>query len=108
MIVVGLVSAAQESQSEIPVFGGAYDAVSASENYPHTGPNKPTHACPGRRMAMGVLGGVIAAFLEQPGTLRPTPSDLVLSLKHRPRQNNEEEATGASAPIEDGPNASAP
>lgn len=74
-LVLGLVSAAADKNHEElwPVFGGDY----------HTpkGVKKTTHACPAQNMAIGTLLGMISAFLELPGTLRPTPASLVLALQ---------------------------
>ena len=69
MIVVGLVSAAAESDfSDLsPAFGGNY------EDDP-----KPTHACPGQKLGMGTLLGMIAALFELEGTLRRAPSTSAL------------------------------
>ncbi|MEJ2089733.1 MAG: hypothetical protein P8Y69_14915, partial [Gammaproteobacteria bacterium] len=69
MVVVGLVSAtAQSDFTDVsPAFGGSY----------HADP-KPTHACPGRKLGMGTLLGMIAALFEVPGTLRRAPSSSAL------------------------------
>jgi Dyp-type peroxidase family len=69
MIVVGLVSATAESDftDVSPAFGGSwYDEPRA------------THACPGRKLGMGTLLGMIAALFELPGTLRRAPSSSAL------------------------------
>lgn len=57
-IVIGITSLTQESlerdkQEVCPVFGGDRQQK-----------HHPTHACPGRAMAMGVLSGVTSALLE--------------------------------------------
>jgi len=69
MVVVGLVSAAAErAYADVsPAFGGDYSASP-----------KPTHACPGRKLGIGTLLGMIAALFELPGTLRRAPSNSAL------------------------------
>ncbi|MGE0623747.1 MAG: hypothetical protein AB7I04_04755 [Pseudomonadales bacterium] len=69
MVVLGLVSAAAERGfSDVsPAFGGNYYADP-----------KPIHACPGRKLGMGTLLGLIAALFELPGTLRRAPSSSAL------------------------------
>ncbi len=69
MLVVGLVSAAAESgfNDVSPAFGGNY------EDEP-----KATHACPGQKLGMGTLLGMIAALFELEGTLRRAPSTSAL------------------------------
>ncbi|MEM8765980.1 MAG: hypothetical protein AAGE43_00945, partial [Pseudomonadota bacterium] len=69
MLVVGLVSAAAESDftDVSPAFGGNY------EDDP-----KATHACPGQKLGMGTLLGMIAALFELKGTLRRAPSTSAL------------------------------
>ncbi|MBL8376749.1 MAG: Dyp-type peroxidase [Burkholderiales bacterium] len=71
MIVLSLVSATQQCLEHddggkpdvYPVFGGDRKAN------PH-----PTHACPGYAAAMGLLQGMMFAFLRAPGNMRPNPA----------------------------------
>jgi hypothetical protein len=73
MIVVGLVSATAERgfMDIAPAFGGTYGSA--------------THACPGRKLGMGTLLGMIAAMFDLPGTLRRAPSDSALLYDPPPR-----------------------
>ena len=73
-IVLALVSATQELMSAgradvMPIFGGA-----------RVGPH-PTHACPGYEAAMGVMLGVLAAFIDVPETMRPSPAPLAFTFE---------------------------
>ncbi len=76
-IVAGLVSATHDGADHFTAFGGRRPATSAP------GQPSPLHACPGYAMSMGVLQGVLAAVLEL-GSLRPSPSPVVLSLQLEP------------------------
>jgi hypothetical protein len=72
LVVLSIVSATQQClQQRIadvsPIFGGDRSLA-----------EHPTHACPGYKAAMGVLLGMIAALLDVPHCMRPTPAPLVL------------------------------
>ena len=76
-VVVSIVSATQECLIDddldlYPIFGGDRDAV-----------NPPTHACPGYKMAVGVMLGVLAGLVES-AEMKPTMSPMALSLSIRP------------------------
>ena len=70
-VVLSIAAATQEMSSRgedsiAPVFGGKRSEI-----------GRPTHACPGYEMAMGVLVGMFAALL-QAGTLTPVQHPLML------------------------------
>lgn len=72
-IVVSIVSATQERLAEdndelVALFGGER--------------GKATHACPGYKMAMGMLLGMLAGLMET-AVLKPTPSPVALKLSLR-------------------------
>lgn len=68
-VVLGLASAqTDENASHTLMFGGE-----------RTGPDKTVHACPGYGMAIGVLLALLSGLLEA-GTLRPTGSQIMLTL----------------------------
>lgn len=76
-IAVSIVSAMQEcllndDRDLFPVFGG--DRSQSAH---------PTHACPGYKMALGVMLGTLAGLLES-ARLRPTMSPMALRLSRRP------------------------
>jgi hypothetical protein len=68
-----------------PVFGGKRSAV-----------GRPTHACPGYEMAMGVLLGMFAALL-QAGTLAPVQHPLLLLGSKAPQPQDRQEPEGSGA-----------
>ena len=68
-VVVGIASALREEPDNALLFGGEY--------------GKATHACPGRKMATGVLLGTISAVMSA-GTIRPTGSPLSFDLIREP------------------------
>jgi hypothetical protein len=75
-IVVSIVSATQECliNDELdlyPIFGGNRDED-----------NHPTHACPGYKMALGVMLGTLAGLMYF-ARLRPTMSPMELRLNRR-------------------------
>lgn len=80
-VVIGIVSATQqkllrEEDSEdtlYPLFGG---------NRRESSSDRPTHACPGYDMAMGVLYGVLAGLMLG-GSLQPTLSPLAVKASAR-------------------------
>ena len=73
-IALGIVSATQEDLAKgatpdvYPIFGG--DRSKSSH---------PTHACPGYKIGMGVLLGMLAALMERP-SVRSTPAPLTVAL----------------------------
>ncbi len=75
-VVVSIVSATHQSLEEgdytnvYPIFGG--------DRY---GNVPPTHSCPGKEAAIGVLLGILSAFLEVPETMRPSPAPLAFTLE---------------------------
>jgi hypothetical protein len=78
-IAISLVSATHEDLANgktgvCPIFGGE-----RKQPQPTT---LPTHACPGYKIGMGVLLGMITALIES-GALRPTPAPLTVSLAGR-------------------------
>lgn len=79
LVVPAIVSATQQDLDEtggggydsaMPIFGGARDSS----------PHQPVHACPGYACGMGALLGMVAALLDRPETLRPTPAPLSFAL----------------------------
>jgi cytochrome P450 len=75
LVVVSIVSAMQqclESKDDdiYAVFGGKRE-----------GDSPPTHACPGYKMAMGVLMGILSAFLEVKGSMRASPAPLAFTFE---------------------------
>ncbi|MEM1229136.1 MAG: hypothetical protein AAGI15_01260 [Pseudomonadota bacterium] len=66
LVVCGLVSAAAQSgyTDMSPAFGGDFGATPL-----------PTHACPGQKLGVGTLLGMIAALFDAPGSLRRAPAD---------------------------------
>ena len=75
VVVVALVSAMHEGLAKnlhdvMPVFGGD------RSKDPH-----PTHACPGYAAAMGVMLGVLAAFVDVKETMRPSPAPLAFTFE---------------------------
>ncbi len=80
-IVVSIVSATQECliKDEVdlyPIFGGNRDDPNRHEA------TSATHACPGYKMAIGVMLGTLAGLLES-AHLRPTMSPMALRLSRR-------------------------
>lgn len=76
LVVVSIVSATHECLIDddddlYPIFGGKRDSES-----------HPTHACPGYKMAMGVMLGVLAGLLES-ARMRPTMSPMALRMTKR-------------------------
>lgn len=75
VVVVALVSAMHEGLAKgqrdvMPAFGGD-----------RCQPSHPTHACPGYAAAMGVLLGVLAAFVDVKETMRPSPAPLAFTFE---------------------------
>ena len=75
IVVVSLISAMHEAQAAgnddvMPVFGGIRR---------HDAP--PTHACPGYAAAMGVMLGVLAAFVDVKEVMRSSPAPLAFTLE---------------------------
>lgn len=66
MVVVGLVSATAQS---------GYTDMSAAFGGNYRDSPKPTHACPGQKLGVGTLLGMLAALFEVEGTLRRATSD---------------------------------
>ena len=80
-IVVSIVSATQECliKDEVdlyPIFGGNRDDPKRDEA------TSATHACPGYKMAMGVMLGTLAAMLES-ASIKPDWSPMALRLSRR-------------------------
>jgi hypothetical protein len=78
LVVLALVSATHENLGKddpdvMPVFGGHRASPAAH----------PTHACPGYEAAMGVLLGVLAAFVDVKETMRPSPAPLAFTFEGR-------------------------
>ena len=80
-VVVSIVSATQECliKDEVdlyPIFGGKRDDPKRDEA------TSATHACPGYKMAMGVMLGTLAGLMES-ARLSPTMSPMALRLSRR-------------------------
>lgn len=78
LIVISIVSASQEclindDEDLYPIFGGNRD---------ETRRPTPTHACPGYKMAIGVILGTLAALMES-AFLKPTFTPMALRLSPR-------------------------
>jgi Dyp-type peroxidase family len=76
VVVLSLVSATQQCLQEghrdiSPVFGGR-----RSPGHPH-----PTHACPGYAAGMGVLLGMLGAFMNVRVSMRPSPVPLAFTFE---------------------------
>ncbi len=75
-VVVSIVSATHQYLEEgdytnvHPIFGGDRQADV-----------HPTHSCPGKEAAIGVLLGILSAFLEVTETMRPSPAPLAFTLE---------------------------
>jgi hypothetical protein len=87
IVVVGIVSSTQAELAAPRASGCPMHVTNATNVFPVFGGDRratphPTHACPAYEMAMGVLLGMISALLEC-GTMRPTPSPLILNWRGR-------------------------
>lgn len=82
LVIVSLVSAAQRSLQKTPygdvsiIFGG--QRVNPNQ-VDQSGPECPVHACPGQRLAMGAIMGMLAVLLEA-GRIQALPASLILRI----------------------------
>jgi hypothetical protein len=74
-VVLSLTSASQEA------FGNGSDDVLAIFGGARRAGLPPTHACPGYNAALGVMLGVLAAFLDVGETMRPSPAPLAFTFE---------------------------
>jgi cytochrome P450 len=86
-VVVGILSATHQNLEACPA-AQAHLPKNFDGDFPMFGGNRaaadaPTHACPGREMALGVLLGMLTALMEA-GVLRTHPAPLTLILIKRP------------------------